>query len=263
MKLKLAKTNTYSKSMIAFALMTLLVPFTAAASAPSKINHIAFIPDGNRRWAEENNLDPTDGHKEGFLNTTPKVIEDLWNMGIHTVTIWCFSTENWNRNKQEVENLMEYIDQLSKKMLSIAKKWKAKIVHLGRKDRAPAYLLETLSFIEKETSSFTEHIVNFAIDFGGRNEITRACQKVHNSKGNLDIITEEDLNSAMDTADQPFPFPDLIVRTAGEKRLSGFMSWQSTYSELYFTPKYYPALNRHDLEEAIESFNVRQRRYGK
>ncbi|HEV8051582.1 MAG TPA: polyprenyl diphosphate synthase [Parachlamydiaceae bacterium] len=263
-------TNLYKKikllkNGIILLIMIILIIFKAEAYAHAQceLNHIAIIPDGNRRWAKENNLDSLEGHKEGFINTTPKVIEDLWNMGIHTVTIWGVSTENWKRSEKEVANIMECIDLLLKKMLPIAKNSKAKIIHIGRKDRLPAYLLKTLMFVENETSSFDEHIFNFAIDFGGRDEIVRACQKTQKLKGSLDDITEEDISAAMDTAQQPFPLPDLIVRTSGEMRLSGFMAWQAIYSELYFTKKYYPALTRNDLEEAVESFNHRQRNYGK
>jgi undecaprenyl diphosphate synthase len=158
---------------------------------------------------------------------------------------------------------MECFDVLLKKVLSIAKKMDARIIHLGRKDRLPTYLLQTLKFVEKETSSFNKHVFNLAIDFGGRDEIIRACQKVQKLKGSLENITEEDISESLDTANQPFPSPDLIIRSSGEMRLSGFMAWQALYSELFFTKKYYPALTRIDLEEAVESFNQRQRTFGK
>ncbi|MBS0654881.1 MAG: di-trans,poly-cis-decaprenylcistransferase [Verrucomicrobia bacterium] len=258
-------TNHICSTSLKFIFIVLSIFSITEVSADSKpeLNHVALIADGNRRWAKENNLEPTEGHKEGFIHTTPKLIEDLWDLGIHTVTVWGFSTANWNREEREVANLMEYFDQFLKKMVPIAKKWNAKIIHLGRKSRFPAYLQQTLSLAEKETSSCNGHVFNFAIDFGGRDEITRACQKVQSLKGNLDSITEEDLSAAMDSAQQPFPSPDLIIRASGEMRLSGFMPWNSIYSELYFIKKYYPSFTKLDLEEAIASFYERQRTYGK
>ena len=245
--------------IVMLTLMFLFFKLELCANASSELNHIAIIADGNRRWAKENNLSPLEGHREGFINTTPKIIEDLWDMGIHTVTIWGFSTGNWNRSECEIANIMDCFNILLKRMLPIAKKSRAKIIHLGRKDRLPEYLLQTLNFVEKETSSFKEHVFNFAIDFGGRDEIIRACQKIQSLKGSLEYITQDDMDANLDTAQQPFPSPDLIIRTSGELRLSGFMVWQALYSELYFMKKYYPALTRNDLVEAVEAFKKRQR----
>lgn len=232
-------------------------------SISSTLNHVAVIADGNRRWAKQNNLPPSEGHKRGFIHTTPQIIENFWNLGVHTVTIWGFSTKNWNRSNSEVTNVMNCFNELLTKMLPIAKKNKGKIFHLGRKDRLPKDLLDTLSFVEKETSYFKEHIFNLAIDFGGRDEIIRACRKLSLSTGSLEDITEENIDAHLDTAAQPFPSPDLIIRPSGELRLSGFMSWQALYSELYFTKKYYPELTHKDLEEAIESFKKRDRTFSK
>ncbi len=231
--------------------------------AASDLNHVAIIADGNRRWAKENHLPLSEGHKEGFINTSPKIIADLWDMGIHTVTIWGFSTGNWNRSESEVANVMNCLDELLKKMLPIAIQAEAKIIHLGRKDRLPDHLLQTLNRVEKETYLFNKHVFNIAIDFGGRDEIIRAIQKVESKKGSLENMTEDEISANLDTSQQPFPFPDLIIRPSGELRLSGFMAWQAVYSELYFTQKNYPALQRSDLEEAVSSFKSRERTYSK
>lgn len=254
------KQIKYIKNRAAYvlALIFILFKLEVSANASSELNHVAIIADGNRRWAKENNLPVLEGHKEGFIHTTPKVVEDLWDIGVHTVSIWGFSTGNWNRSESEIANIMDCFNELLKKMLPIAKKSQAKIVHLGRKDRLPGDILKTLNFVENETSSFKEHVFNLAIDFGGRDEIVRACQKAQNLKGSLEKITEDDILANLDTSQQPFPFPDLIIRTSGELRLSGFMMWQAVYSELYFTKKYYPALTRNDLQEAVESFQKRQ-----
>jgi undecaprenyl diphosphate synthase len=231
----------------------------------SGLNHIAIIADGNRRWAKENGLDPIDGHNEGFVNTVPHVTEALWKKGIHTVTIWGFSTENWNRDTVEIENIMQCFDKLLKKMRPIAQKYNAKIIHLGRKDHIPKYLLETICEMEKENQSIssTSHIFNLAIDFGGRDEIIRAIQKIQSSSTSIKEITEEQISKALDVANQPYPNPDLMIRTAGELRLSGFMMWEAKYAELYFINKYFPAIEEEDLEEAIVSFQKRVRTFSK
>jgi len=253
-------TNKYTLILIMICLFTSTNMFS---TSPPELTHVAVIADGNRRWAEDNNLSLSEGHREGFVNNTPKIIEELWDMGIHTVTIWGFSTENWKRGDVEVKNLMEYYDELFMKMLPIAKKYNAKIVHVGRKDRLPAHLLQTINLVENETSIFNDHLFNFALDFGGRDEIIRAFQKIQRVKGSLENITEDDVTKAMDTGEQPYPSPDLIIRTSGEVRLSGFMAWQSAYSEFYFMNKHYPAVTRNDLEKAAESYKGRKRRFGR
>jgi len=230
----------------------------------SSLNHIAIIADGNRRWAKEKNLNPIEGHHAGFVNTAPFVTETLWQKGIHTVTIWGFSTENWNRDTVEIENIMRCFDKLLKKIHPIAQQYNAHIIHLGRKDRIPHYLLETIRAVEKENQSILSpaHIINVAIDSGGSDEIVRAVQKIQ-SNNPLIEITEEQISNALDGADQPYPNPDLMIRTAGELRLSGFMMWQAKYAELYFIDNYFPAITAEDLEEAIVSFQKRIRTFSK
>ncbi len=231
----------------------------------SGLNHIAIIADGNRRWAKEKGLNPIDGHKKGFVHTTPQVIETLWKKGIHTVTIWGFSTDNWNRDTVEIENIMHCFNELLQKMRPIAQKYNAQIIHLGRKDRIPPYLLETILEIEKENKLIfsASHICNVAIDSGGRDEMIRAIQKIQSDKTQVKEITEDLIFNNLDGADQPYPNPDLIIRTAGELRLSGFMMWQAKYAELYFINKYFPAIEEEDLEEAIMSFQKRVRTFSK
>lgn len=230
----------------------------------SGLNHIAIIADGNRRWAKENNLNPINDHHEGFVNKAPQVTEALWKQGIHTVTIWGFSTENWNRDTIEIENIMHCFEELLKKMLPIAQKYNAQIIHLGRKDRIPKYLLETIYQVEETTQLiFPSHIFNLAIDFGGRDEIIRAIQKIQSNDPLIKEITEEDISNNLDGVNQPYPNLDLIIRTAGELRLSGFMMWQSKYAELYFIDKYFPAIEEKDLDEAIVAFQKRIRTFSK
>jgi len=227
------------------------------------IKHVAIIADGNRRWAKEHHLKVSEGHKRGIVHRTPILAKDLWDMGVHTVTVWAFSPANWNRGSEEVAHLMRCFEELLKEMLVVAENRKAKIVHLGRKDRLPDFLLQIIYEVEAKTAFFSEHVFNIGIDFGGKDEIIRACQKAWKKKGGKESLLEEDISQCLDTADQMYPSPDLVIRTSGEMRLSGFMLWQSIYSELYFTELYYPDLDRLELEKAIQSFYKRQRTFGR
>jgi undecaprenyl diphosphate synthase len=249
--------------LIKYTLLLLWMFNACAHTTEKQLNHVAIIADGNRRWAQENNLDSFEGHKKGFIYTAPSVITDLWDMNIHTVTIWGFSTENWNRDPQEIAHLMDYFDQLLMNMLPVAKKYNAKIIHLGRKDRLPEFLLKTIMWVESKTAGNASHIFNIALDWGGKDEMVRAFQRMYEMKSFLGVITEDDIVRVLDTAHQPYSNPDLIIRTSGELRLSGFMMWQAAYSEFYFIQKHFPALDRNDLEEAVASFTNRQRRFGK
>jgi len=233
-------------------------------SIVKELHHVALIADGNRRWARSNGLSPTEGHRQGFIKTMPYLSEELFKLGIHTVTLWCFSTGNWKRDNQEVNNLMQYYVTLVKNFLPIAHSMRIKIIHLGRKERIPSLLQKELSVAEKETAHYDQHTFNVAIDYGGKDEIVRGCKKLAKRDINFSNLTEEQFNESLDTAGQPYPEPDLIIRTSPEDlRLSGFMPWQSHYSEFYFTKKFGPALNRDDLIEAILDYGERKRSFSK
>lgn len=227
------------------------------------LKHIAIIADGNRRWAKDNNLHVFEGHRKGFIDVTPKICMELWNWGIHTVTIWCLSTGNWKRDRAEIENLLDLIEMLISIMLPIAKQIEAKIVHLGKKDRLPASLINKIKEAEVETKLYTKHTFNIGIDYSGPDEIIRACQKAIEQGIESHALSENLLSNFMDTAAQSNPIPDLIVRSSGEQRLSGFMMWQSVYSELYFTSKYFPEFDSEVLLNAILDFGKRGRTFSK
>lgn len=217
--------------------------------------HIAIILDGNRRWARKRDLPKFEGHRRGFERTV-KIVEASWKLGIHTLTLWAFSTENWKRSKREVSYLMKFYGRMIENYLKKAHKNKVRIVHLGRKDRIPQSLRKKIEKAEKETRDYQEHVLNIALDYGGRDEIVRAINRLRaNSK-----LTEEEFTKFLDTAGMPDP--DLIIRTGGEMRLSGFMLWQSEYSELYFTKTLLPDFGPEELEKAVKEYGQRQRSFG-
>lgn len=224
-----------------------------------KLNHLAIIPDGNRRWAKDRGLPTLEGHRRGF-DTARKIVKHARNVGIHTVTLWAFSTENWTRTREEVGYLMRLYAEMTDNFLNEAISDKVKIVHLGRKDRIPDFLLKKVIKAEKETAKFSDNILNIALDYGGRDEIIRAINKI---KDNGSQVTDEGFENLLDTSGQPYPNPDLIIRTSGEMRISGFMSWQASYAELLFLEKHFPDMETSDIDSALEEFNSRQRRFGK
>jgi len=223
--------------------------------------HIALIPDGNRRWARARGLHTFEGHKKGF-SVALENVRACWQIGIHTVSLWFFSTENWNRSKEEVGYLMKLYDGLIKDLLKDAKKYSVKMVHLGRKEKIPKWLAKTAKKAEEETKRAKKHILNFCLDYNGQDEILRAVKKILKEGIKPEKFTKEIFESFLDTTNQPHPYPDLIIRTSGEQRLSGFMSWQNTYAEFYFAPVHFPEFTPEKLKEAILDFNRRQRRFG-
>ncbi len=227
------------------------------------IKHIAIIPDGNRRWARLRNLPTLEGHKKGILDVSPKIITTCFENKIHTITLWLFSTENWNRSTDEVEYLMEIISEFIKIMLKISSLLRIKLKHLGRKDRIPDFLIALIEKAENETDSYDSHQLNFCIDYGGRDEIVRAVKSIVQNNLDIEEVNEKTIGSLMDTGNLLHKDPDVVFRTSGEQRLSGFMSWQSCYSELFFINKHYPDLVPNDIIELVRDFEDRHRRFGK
>lgn len=229
--------------------------------------HVAIIPDGNRRWAKERGLSSFEGHRRGFEQIV-KIAKKAREMGIKILTLWAFSTENWNRTKEEVSYLMKLYEIMLDKNLQEALKDEARLIHLGRKDRLSRILKEKIINAEEKTKKNSKYFLNIALDYGGRNEIMRAFQRA-SSKFNPDVtsgqsskLNEEDFNNFLDTKDLPQQDIDLIIRTSGEKRASGFMMWQATYAEYIFYNKYMPDFTPHDFETCISEYQKRQRRFG-
>lgn len=225
-------------------------------------HHIAIIPDGNRRWARERGLPAFEGHRRGF-EAARKIVKYARDIGIHTLTLWAFSTENWTRTKDEVSYLMKLYAQMTDKFLDEAVKDEARIIHLGRKDGIPKFLLKRIKNVEEKTHNFKRNILNIALDYGGRDEILRAIKKLNDERITDSELTERQFEKFLDTAGQPYPNPDLIIRTSEEMRTSGLMIWQAAYSEYYFLKRHFPDLTEKDIDGAIEEFKKRQRRFGK
>ena len=222
------------------------------------LHHVALIADGNRRWAKEKGLAPTEGHVEGFTKVAPRLIDDLFQLGVHTVTLWCSSIKNLEREPAEVENYLRCFEILAKNLTRSAKDKAMRIVHMGNKSLLPISLRETLEKAERLTKNYTGHVVNLAIAYSGSDEICRAHQKIGSEK-----LSEDALFEALDTSGQPYPSPDLVIRTAGEQRLGAFMPLQTVYSELYFVKTYFPAVTKEDLVEAVSDFGKRKRTFSK
>ena len=224
-------------------------------------DHLVIIPDGNRRWARARGLPTFDGHRRGF-DLTPEIARACRDFGIHTLTIWAFSTENWDRSQREITYLMKKYEDLIIKHLREAKKDKARIIHLGRKDRLPSSLVRKIEKAEEETKENKKHILNIALDYGGRDEILRAVRKMLAQKLDPEKLNEKVFTGFLDTCGQPYPYPDLVIRTSGEQRLSGFLPWQAGYAEIYWLEEHFPDFTVEKLKEAILDYSRRRRRFG-
>lgn len=227
-------------------------------------NHLALICDGNRRWAREHNLPSIEGHRRG-MERAVQLAEFSRKLGIHTLTLWGFSTENWTRSTVEINALMKIFNRVLDDRIEDALQNHVRIVHLGRKDHLPSGLLKKLRQAEEKTRHNTKHVLNIALDYGGEDEAMRAVQKMLENAKSLEEakkMAAQGLEPWLDTADQPYPRPELIIRTSGEQRLSGFMPLQSSYAEYYFTPVNLPDFGEEQLLEALREFSRRDRRFG-
>lgn len=223
---------------------------------PTAPLHIAIIPDGNRRWAKKRLLQPWKGHEtaiENFRGITEWCRNDP-RIGI--LTVWCFSTENWKRDKEEIDMLMKiYEDYLGKERTTFVKN-KTRFLHSGRLDRIPSSLAALIKDVEEETKHQTDFTLNLAVDYGGKDELLRAIKKVDDPKN----LTEDSFRKLLDHPD--LPDIDLVLRTSGEQRTSNFFLWESTYAEWEFLDKLFPDLTAKDVEQAVNAFAKRARRFG-
>lgn len=231
-------------------------PFDNSVVLPK---HIVLIPDGNRRWAKEHGLTLEEGHRKGMeaIIETTRVAQ---NWGIKYLTIWAFSTENWNRSPAEVGYLMRLFKEFIKKLLREFLEKGVRIIHLGRKDRIPKFLRDALEEAVYKTRDNNKFFLNIALDYGGRDEIVRAVRRIIAVGKDPKAIDEKEFRKFLDTNGQPEP--DLIIRTSGEQRLSGMMPFQAAYAELYFEKVYLPDFTLEHLKRAILDFSNRQRRFG-
>lgn len=224
-------------------------------------DHIAMILDGNRRWARARGLRPWEGHRAGYA-AIRKIAKAARDLGVHTFTIWAFSTENWERSKEEVDKIMGLIRIGLRDFRNDADRDKVRFIHLGRKDRLPKDIIETIKSFEEDTRQHSKYVLNLALDYGGRDEIVRATKKIIEAKVPAEKVDEKLFASYLDTADQPYPYPDLFIRTSGEQRTSGFLPWQMVYAEYYWEEGHLPDFTPEKLREAILDFSRRRRRFG-
>ncbi len=244
--------------------MTKSSPEQPQQSVPAIPRHLALIPDGNRRWARSHNLPVLMGHRRVMEQVFPALVTQALESGIQFFTLWGFSTENWSRDQQEVDGLFHLFDLFFSAHGQRLHQQGIRIIALGRRDNLSAKLLRIITKWEKTTQGNTAMQLNIAFNYGGQDEIIRATQKILTAHPNLPPadFTPELLAAHLDTGPTHIPDPDLIIRTSGEQRLSGFFSWQAAYAELYFSPKPMPDWTPADLLDALADYSSRQRRYG-
>ena len=224
--------------------------------------HVAIIPDGNRRWAKEKGKPTAEGHQYAAQTTLPNLINELIRLDIKYFTFWALSTENLiGRTKEELSHLFNLIRISLKSKYKEFKEKKIRLKIIGDLTKLPEDLQKEAYKITKETMSNKKITIILGLNYGGRDEIIRAISKIKNSEFRIQNLTKDNFGNYLDTKD--IPDPDLIIRTGGEKRLSGFMLWQSEYSELYFSDLYFPDFTAKELEKAINNYSERQRRFGK
>ena len=225
--------------------------------------HVAIILDGNGRWAKAKGMPRNYGHVQG-AKTVETICEEAYRMGIQYLTVYAFSTENWNRPKDEVDALMKLLRNYMKTCLQTAKKNRMCVRVLGEKSRLDEDIRTRIEELERATKDNDGLHFQIAINYGGRDEILRAAKKLAGSieAGKLSPgeITEENFSLLLDTAG--IPDPDLLIRTCNEQRISNFLLWQLAYTEFYFTPVAWPDFTKEELIKAVEAYNHRDRRYG-
>ncbi len=233
----------------------------------AKLEHIAIILDGNRRWASENELNPWLGHKKG-AETVEQLLDWCEKLGVKFVTLYTFSTENFRRSQEEIEEIMKIAEEKFSKLLTDERihRDKVHVKVIGRTNLLPDSLQQLIAEVEKTTQDYDNRFLNFAFAYGGRAEIVDAAkiiaEKVQDGELKLKDVDESTFEKYLYTAHMPKQEPDLIIRTSGEERLSGFLLWQSAYSELAFLDVYWPDFRLIDLLRAIRTFQTRKRRYG-
>ena len=223
-------------------------------------NHIVLFPDGNRRWAKQNGIASLDGHKKGYENLLD-FSEWCKNRGVKVLTAFGFSTENWNRPSEEVAYLMKLLEECLIDNMEKYQKDNVRVRIIGQKERLPKSLQKAVETAERETQKNSGLFLNLAISYGGRWDIINAAKKIITDGIPPEKIDERLFESYLSTGG--LPEPDLIIRAGGEMRMSNFVLWQGAYSELYFSPKFWPEFTEQDLDLALAEFDRRSRRFGK
>jgi len=227
-------------------------------------NHVAIILDGNGRWAKSKGMPRNYGHVQG-AKTVEVICEEAYKMGIQYLTVYAFSTENWNRPKEEVDALMKLLRNYMKNCLTTAKKNRMCVRVLGDKTGLDEDIRKRIEELETATRDNDGLHFQIALNYGGRDEIVRAvkkiAEKVKTGEIQADDVTEDLISDSLDT--RGLPAPDLLIRTCNEQRISNFLLWQLAYTEFYFTPVAWPDFSKEELIKAVEAYNHRDRRYGR
>lgn len=221
--------------------------------------HVAIIMDGNGRWAKQRGLPRSAGHKQG-VNTAQKVVEIFMEYQIPYLTLYAFSTENWNRPRREIDGIFKILGDRLEEGTKFAQQHDIRIRHLGKPDGLPLKLQQSVKRAIELTQNNTRMTVNIAFNYGGRDEIVEAARRLIADGIAPQQLNENVFSKYLYTAD--IPDPDLIIRTGGEMRLSNFLIWQSAYAESYFTPVLWPDFNKKEIDKALIAYSQRQRRFG-
>lgn len=222
------------------------------------VKHVAIIMDGNRRWARKRGLPIVFGHRKGYKRIE-EIVKHAKSLGIKHITFWAFSTENWNREQKEIDDLMNIFRRLFRdSTIKNIIKENSRIIIFGNLKKFPIDIQKGVKGVMKDTKKNNGITVNIALNYGGRDEIIRAVNTLLKEKQKS--INEETFSSYLYSRGQPDP--DMIIRTGGEQRLSGYLPWQSVYSELYFTKMYWPDFDKEEFDKALEDFSKRHRRFG-
>jgi len=232
-------------------------------TAPSLPTHIGIIVDGNRRWARKRGFSEIKGHRIAVEEVIDKLISHAEKRKIKFLTFWCFSTENWKRGRFFAKALFSLLEKGIRQKAEAYHRENIRLKVIGDLDKLPKKLQEMLGHWQEKTKNNKKITVVLAINYGGRDEIVRACQRVLKSKvkSQKSKINKEEFEKYLDT--YGIPDPEMIIRTGGEHRVSGFLLWQAEYSELYFTDVLFPDFGIKEFDQALEWYSGRQRRFGK
>lgn len=226
--------------------------------------HVAIILDGNGRWAKKRGMPRNYGHAQGAKNVEV-ICRAAYNMGIKYLTVYAFSTENWNRPKDEVDALMKLLNQYMKNCQKTAKKNNMKVRVIGDKNGLSEEIRRDIAALEEATKDYDGLNFTIALNYGGRDELTRAVRKIADAVKSGETapedITEEMITASLDTAE--LPDPDLMIRTSYELRISNYLLWQLAYAEFYFTEVPWPDFDEKELKKAVDAYGQRNRRFGK
>lgn len=232
---------------------------TAHSHISAPMPHIAIIMDGNGRWAQAKHRPRLFGHRAG-VKTVRRVVEDARDIGVKCLTLYSFSTENWNRPRTEIRALFDLLKRYVEDDLEALHKNGVRVRIVGSQTGLPDDILTVINHVETRTRENTEFSLNIAFNYGGRDEILRACRTAMKTGIAPDELDEAKFDQLLDTAD--LPPPDLVIRTSGEYRISNFLLWQAAYAEFVFTDVLWPDFTKDDLEAALKDYFSRNRRFG-